>query len=81
VAFGQVSSGTIVKDKYSGRPRGLGFVEVPDPAEAQAAIKSLNGKELLGKQMSVNEARPRTNWGRSEREGGRMDYSGGRNCY
>jgi len=80
-AFGQVSSATIVKDKYSGRPRGFGFVEMPDQAEAQAAIKSLNGKELLGKQMSVNEARPRTNRGRSGRQGGRMDYSGRRDRY
>jgi RNA recognition motif-containing protein len=79
--FGQVSSATIVKDKYSGQPRGFGFVEMPDRAEAQEAIKSLNGKELLGKQMSVNEARPRTNRGRSGGQGGRMDYSGRRNRY
>jgi RNA recognition motif-containing protein len=79
--FGQVSSATIVKDKYSGQPRGFGFVEMPDQAEAQAAIKNLNGKELLGKQMSVNEARPRTNRGRSGGQGGRMDYSGRRNRY
>jgi RNA recognition motif-containing protein len=58
-AFGQVSSATIVKDKYSGQPRGFGFVEMPDRAEAQAAIQNLNGKELLGRQMNVNEARPR----------------------
>jgi RNA recognition motif-containing protein len=80
-AFGQVSSATIVKDKYSGQPRGFGFVEMPDRAEAQEAIKSLNGKELLGKQMNVNEARPRTNRGRSGGQGGRMDYSGRRNRY
>ena len=80
-AFGQVSSAMIVKDKYSGQPRGFGFVEMPDQAEAQAAIKNLNGKELLGKQMSVNEARPRTNRGRSGGQGGRMDYSGRRNRY
>ena len=79
--FGQVSSVTIVKDKYSGRPRGFGFVEMPDQAKAQEAINSLNGKELLGKQMSVNEAHPRTNRGRSGRQGGRMDYSGRRDRY
>jgi len=56
-AFGQVSSARIVKDKYSGQSRGFGFVEMLEQAQAQAAIKSLNGKELLGKQMSVNEAR------------------------
>jgi RNA recognition motif-containing protein len=60
-ALGQVSSARIVKDKYSGQPRGFGFVEMPDLAEAQAAIKNLNEKDLLGQQMNVNEARPRTN--------------------
>jgi RNA recognition motif-containing protein len=59
-AFGQVSSVTIVKDRYSGQPRGFGFVEMLDQTEAQAAIQNLNGKELLGRQMNVNEARPRT---------------------
>ena len=69
-AFGQVSSARIVKDKYSGQPRGLGFVEMPDQARAQAAIENLNGKELLGRQMNVNEARPRTDQGRFGRQGG-----------
>jgi len=83
-AFGQVDSATIVKDRYSGQPRGFGFVEMSDRAEAQAAIKSLNGKELLGKPMSVNEARPRTDRGRSGGQGGyrgRSGYGGGRNRY
>ena len=79
--FGQVSSARIVKDKYSGQPRGFGFVEMPDQAEAQTAIKDLNGKELLGQQMNVNEARPRTDRGRSGGQGGRMDYSGRRDRY
>jgi RNA recognition motif-containing protein len=60
-AFGQVSSATIVKDRYSGQPRGFGFVEMLDRAQAQTAIQNLNGKDLLGQQMNVNEARPRTN--------------------
>ena len=72
-AFGQVSSATIVKDKYSGQPRGFGFVEMPNRAEAQAAIEHLNGEELLGKQINVNEARPRTDQGRS---GGQGDHRG-----
>jgi len=80
-AFGQVSAASIVKDKYSGQPRGFGFVEMPDRAEAQAAIQNLNGKELLGRPMNVNEARPRTDRGRSGGQGGRMDYSGRRNRY
>ena len=82
-AFGQVSSATIIKDKYSGQPRGFGFVEMPDRAEALAAIENLNGKELLGQQMNVNEARPRTDRGRSGGQGGRgrPGYGGGRNRY
>jgi RNA recognition motif-containing protein len=83
-AFGKVISATIVKDKYSGQPRGFGFVEMPDQAEAQAAIQNLNGKELLGRQMNVNEANPRTDRGRSSGQGGhrgRSGYDGGRNRY
>ena len=78
-SFGQVTSARVMKDKYNGQSRGFGFVEMPEPAQAQAAIKSLNGKELLGKQISVNEARPRADQGRTGR--GRMDYSGRGNRY
>ncbi len=70
-AFGQVATVTLVKDKYSGQPRGFGFVEMPDQAEAQAAIKNLNGKELLGRQLNVNEARARNERGRSQDQKGR----------
>jgi RNA recognition motif-containing protein len=82
-AFGQVSSATIVKDRYSGQPRGFGFVEMLDQTEAQAAIQNLNGKELLGQQMNVNEARPRTDRGRSGGQGGHRGQpgSGGRSRY
>ena len=80
-SFGQVISARIIKDKYTGQPRGFAFVEMPEQSQAQAAIKSLNGKEFLGKQMSVNEARPCTDWGRSGGQGRRMDYSGRRNRY
>ena len=59
-AYGEVSSVNIIKDKYSGQSRGFGFVEMPDKAEAQTAIENLNGKDLRGRQMTVNEARPRT---------------------
>ena len=68
-AFGQVISVSILKDKFSGQPRGFGFVEMPDQARAQAAIDNLNGKELLGRQMNVSEARPRTDQGRFDRQG------------
>jgi RNA recognition motif-containing protein len=79
-AFGQVSSTTIVRDKYSGQPRGFGFVEMPDQNAARTAIANLNGKELLGRQMNVNEARPRLNRGGPGRQGGRggRSHEGGR---
>jgi RNA recognition motif-containing protein len=83
-AFGQVSSATIVKDRYSGQPRGFGFVEMLEKTEAQAAIQNLNGKELLGQQMNVNEARPRTDRGRSNGQGGHRGgpgFGGSRNRY
>jgi len=58
--FGQVESATIIKDKYSGGSKGFGFVEMPAKAEAQSAIDGLNGKELKGRALNVNEARPRS---------------------
>ena len=72
-AFGQVESVRIIKDKYSGQSKGFGFVEMPAKAEAQSAINDLNGKELKGRTLNVNEARPRT-----ESRGGRGGYGGGR---
>ncbi len=80
-AFGKVSSTTIVRDKYTGQPRGFGFVEMPDENEGRTAIASLNGKELLGRQMNVNEARPRPNRGGSQGRGTRGGRSGGRGRY
>ena len=74
--FGQVSSATIVRDRYSGQPRGFGFVEMPDQSAARAAIENLNGKEFLGRSMNVSEARPRTDRGGSKRQGGRRGGSG-----
>jgi RNA recognition motif-containing protein len=59
-AFGKVESAKIVQDKYSGRSRGFGFVEMPSEDEAKAAISGLNGKEVKGRALSVNEARPRS---------------------
>jgi len=70
-AFGQVTSVNIIKDKFSGEPRGFGFVEIQSKAEAQAAIDGMNGKELKGRTLNVNEARPRT-------EGGGRGGGGGR---
>jgi RNA recognition motif-containing protein len=78
-SFGEVTVARVIKDKYSGQSRGFGFVEMPTQSQAQTAIKSLNGKELLGKPISVNEARARADQGRTG--GGRMDYSGRRGRY
>ena len=58
--FGQVESVKIITDKVSGESRGFGFVEMPAEAEAQSAINGLNGKELKGETLKVNEARPRS---------------------
>ena len=68
-AFGQVSSARVVRDRDTGRSRGFGFVEMPTQAEAQAAIQGLNGKDLWGRTLNVNEARPRAE--RREGETGR----------
>jgi len=58
-AHGQVTSATLIKDKFSGEPRGFGFVEMPAKAEAIAAMQALNGQDLKGRSIIVNEARPR----------------------
>ena len=57
--FGEVSSVKIITDKFSGRPKGFGFVEMPDNSEADQAIKSLNGQVLNGRSIKVNQAEPR----------------------
>jgi len=74
-AYGQVSSARIATDRDTGRARGFGFVEMGNNEEAQAAIRGLNGSELQGRTLTVNEARPR-----EERGGGgsRSSYGGGR---
>jgi RNA recognition motif-containing protein len=69
-AFGTVASVSIIKDQYSGESKGFGFVEMPSASEAQAAITGLHGKELLGRTLTVNEARPRAGGGRPERRSG-----------
>jgi len=58
-SFGGVESVKIITDKYSGESRGFAFVEMPSKDEAQAAISGLNGKDLKGRALNVNEARPR----------------------
>ncbi len=64
-AFGAVESATVVKDRFTGKSRGFGFVEMNEQTEGQAAIEGLNGKDVKGRELRVNEARPR-----EERRGG-----------
>jgi RNA recognition motif-containing protein len=71
-AFGEVESVNIIKDKYSGRSKGFGFVEMPAKDEAQSAINKLSDTDLKGRTLKVNEARPR-----SESRGGRREGSQG----
>ena len=70
-AHGEVASVAIITDKFTGRPRGFGFVEMNDDEQAKAAIKSLNEKDFMGRSMKVNEARPREEGGRGGRGGDR----------
>jgi RNA recognition motif-containing protein len=58
--YGEVTSASVIKDKFSGESRGFGFVEMPNSTEAQKAISMLNGKSLKGRTATVNEAKPRT---------------------
>ena len=57
--FGAVESAAVIMDKFSGRSRGFGFIEMPTNEEAQAAISGLDGSDLKGRNLKVNEARPR----------------------
>ncbi|MDH3327682.1 MAG: RNA-binding protein [Desulfobulbaceae bacterium] len=81
--FGQVESATIIKDRFSGKSKGFGFVEMASKAEGQAAIEGLNGKELKGRAVNVNEARPRTESrdSRGGHGGDRGGQGGGRGGY
>ncbi len=58
-AFGTVTSVAVLKDKFTGQPRGFGFVEMDSKEQGQAAINGLNGTQLKGRTLTVNEARPR----------------------
>ncbi len=79
-AFGKVESVNVITDKYSGRPRGFGFVEMTEVSEGQAAITALNGKTLKERTLNVNAARPRSDNRGGGSYGGRRDggFNGGR---
>ena len=72
-AHGEVISVTLIKDRFSGEPRGFAFIEMPEKAQAIAAIQGMNGFELQGRTLIVNEARPR-----EERRSGGGGGGGGR---
>ena len=72
-AHGTVQSAQVIMDRDTGRSKGFGFVEMSSDAEAQAAIAALNGKEVEGRALTVNEARPKTEGG-----GGRGGFGGRR---
>ena len=75
--FGQVSKVTIIKDRFSGEPRGFGFVEMPSNEEAKAALNGANGRDVKGQSIRVNEARPKAEGDRSGGGGDRDRQSGG----
>lgn len=79
-AYGEVSSAKIIMDKYTGRSRGFGFVEMPNDEEAEKAIAELNGADLDGKTISVAEARPREDRPAGDRRSG-GGYGGGSGGY
>jgi len=69
--YGEVSTAKVITDRETGRSRGFGFVEMSNSSEAEAAIKGMNGNDLKGRALTVNEARPR------EQSGGQGGRSGG----
>ena len=76
--FGEVTSARVITDRESGRSRGFGFVEMPQNAEAEAAIQGMNGKDVGGRNLTVNEARPKEDRGGG---GGGRGYGGGGGGY
>ncbi len=72
-SHGEVSTARIITDRETGRSRGFGFVEMPDDTEAEAAIQAMSGKDVDGRELTVNEAKPRENRG----GGGGGGYGGG----
>ena len=73
--FGTVQSAQVIADRDTGRSKGFGFVEMGSDQEAQAAIQALNGKDVSGRTLTVNEARPREGGGGGR--GGRPGHGGG----
>jgi RNA recognition motif-containing protein len=78
-AHGTVESARVITDKFTGRSRGFGFVEMSSSGEAQRAIQALNGTDLEGRSLTVNEARPQECSGFGGNRGGERRGGGGRN--
>ncbi len=76
-AVGTVESANVVEDRETGRSRGFGFVEMSSKEEGEKAIEEFNGKEIEGRSLTVNEAKPRENRGFGGGGGGRGGYGGG----
>lgn len=76
-AYGAVERASVVRDRDSGQSRGFGFVEMTNAAEANQAMTALNGQDLNGRTLNVNEARPRESNGGGNRGGGGFNRSGG----
>lgn len=75
--FGEVSTAQAIVDRDTGRSRGFGFVEMPDQTEAEAAIEALNGKDVDGRELNVNQARPKADRGAGGGGGGGRGGGGG----
>ena len=76
-AYGEVSSANIITDRDSGQSRGFGFVEMPDSTQAKTAITEMNGKQLDGRSLTVNEAKPREQRDQGGFSGRRPGHGGG----
>lgn len=76
--YGTVDDARVIEDRQTGRSRGFGFVEMPNESEAQAAIEALNGKEMQGRTLTVNQARERESRGPRGGGGGRGGGYGSR---
>lgn len=77
-AFGEVTTVNIIKDKFTGQPRGFGFVEMADTEAGKSAIAGMNGKELKSRTLTVNEARPKDDSGKRKFGGGGRSFGGGK---
>jgi RNA recognition motif-containing protein len=83
--FGEITEVRLIMDKYSGKSKGFGFIEMPSKEEAEKAIEEMNGKEMKGRAMTVNVAKPKVDRGRGrgggfgggQRRGGRGGGGGG----